>query len=91
MTDDENAEQAARLFHSAWRLLDGLTELQRHLPEPEVPRRGASDWNDAKSYALCVARLQYTLGTVLNGVLQDLGLRNEFHIQRALQRPERTT
>ena len=92
MPEDRNTQQAARLFQEAWRLLADLTELQRRLPEPRLPTRPGplpSDWDDARSYAQCVASLRVSLDFSLNQIVSSLGFRNEWHIQRELLPPER--
>jgi hypothetical protein len=88
---DAATQEAARRFQDAWRLLSALTDLQRRLPEPNMPTRPGPlppDWDDARSYAQCVASLRASLEFSLNNIMTSLGFRNEWHIQRELQRPE---
>jgi len=93
MTEAENAE-AASLFQDTWKLLARLEDLQRRLPEPNLPTRPGPlppDWDDSRSYAQCVASLRASLELALNNIVTSLGFRNEWHIQRALLPPERRT
>jgi hypothetical protein len=85
---DEKITRAIKLFRDAWTLLANLEELARSLPEPTIPEAGPlRDWNDSRSYAVCVDMLQSSLSFSLNNILISLGFRNEWHIQNALSRP----
>jgi hypothetical protein len=94
MATDDRAQQAARLFHEAWRLAAELKELQGRLPAPQMPDRPGPlppDWDELARYAQCVDQLRQGLEFALNQTMMGLGFRNEFHIQRELLPPERRT
>ena len=93
MPDAENV-QALRLFQYAWELLARLEEQKRLLPEPQPPtERGPlpPHWDDSLRYAYCLERLRQSLSATLNVIVNDLGRRQEFHLQRGLLPPERRT
>jgi|SoiMetStandDraft_2_1073263.scaffolds.fasta_scaffold154702_3 hypothetical protein len=82
---DQRYEQAAELFKQASKLLSDLTALGRRLPPPDM-RSGKlpPDWNEEKSYGLCVDLLRLNLDSTIQRVQMDLGIRKEFQISAAL-------
>jgi hypothetical protein len=86
---DERATQAAALFHQAHRLLDDLIALRRRLPEPNMPIRGPlpPDWNQFRSYAVCLETLAISLRQALWNIDKGLEFRNEWRIRDALMPP----
>jgi hypothetical protein len=89
MAQDERTVRAAELFHEAAMLLSHLTDLRRRLPDPNMPqgRPLPADWNEFRSYAVCVETLAGSLRFALASVMQGLQFRKEWEIARALQPP----
>jgi hypothetical protein len=88
---DEKITRAIKLFRDAWTLLANLEELQLSLPAPNMvsARPLPPDWDDSRSYAVCVDTLQSSLSFVLNAnILPSLAFRNEWHILNTLKRPD---
>jgi hypothetical protein len=83
---DERAIRAAELFQEAWMLLLNLNDLRVRLPEPNMPSAGKlpPDWNEFRSYAVCVDTLRSALRTALLNVVTGLEFRNEQQIRTAL-------
>ena len=90
MSDDERAhDEAARLFHDAWRLLSYLSALQQRLPAPNrTSARRPPDWNESLSYAECVETLRAGIRGTLHVVGRNLRTRDESDILKALLPPE---
>lgn len=86
---DERVAHAVKLFQDAWALLSDLTALRGRLPEPNMPSRGPLpvDWNEFRSYAVCVDQLRLGLRHALHNVNTGLGIRNEDDIRGALLPP----
>jgi hypothetical protein len=83
---DERATSAVKLFQDAWVLLSDLTDLKGRLPEPNMPSRGPlpADWNELRSYAVCVDMLRISLRLALRNVVTGLDARQEFQIRDAI-------
>jgi hypothetical protein len=86
---DERITRAVELFQ-AWMLLSNLAELQRRLPPANVPPTGKrpADWNEFRSYALCVELLKLHLSFGLDAAIK--GLRDpgsDFQIRSMLLPP----
>jgi hypothetical protein len=83
---DERTNRAVELFQEAWMLLLNLNDLRGRLPEPNMPSTSKlpPDWNEFRSYAVCVATLRSALRTALLNVVTGLEFRNEQQIRTAL-------
>jgi hypothetical protein len=86
---DERVTRANELFQEAWMLLSNLTYLCRRLPDPQMPKRGTlpPDWNEFRSYAVCVDTLRIDLRLSLQKVITGLDSRREWEIREALLPP----
>jgi hypothetical protein len=86
---DERVTRAIELFQDAWMLLSNLTYLRRRLPDPQMPERGMlpPDWNEFRSYAVCVDTLRIDLRLSLQKVIAGLDSRKEREIREALLPP----
>jgi hypothetical protein len=89
MPEDERAhDEAARLFHEAWRLLSELSALQKRLPAPNrTSARRSPAWNESMSYAECVETLRAGIRGTLHVVGTNLRSREESQILEALLPP----
>jgi hypothetical protein len=86
---DERVTSAVKLFQDAWDLLSDLTALKARLPDPNMRPTGPlpADWNEYRSYAVCVDSLRIDLGLALWKVIQGLESRKELQIRDALLPP----
>jgi hypothetical protein len=87
---DERITRAAELFNEAWMLLNNLEDLERRLPPPDMPTTGGlpPDWNEFRSYAVCVAILRGQLQFGFQQVMMGLDFRREFEIRQTLLPPQ---
>jgi hypothetical protein len=84
----ERATRTAELFHEAWMLLSNLDALRRQLPDPNMPvSKLPEDWNESRSYAVCVDMLRVGLRFALKNIIVGLEFRNEGEIREALLPP----
>jgi hypothetical protein len=86
--DERALDEAARLFHDAWKLLSDLSALQKRLPAPNrTSARRSPDWNESLSYAECVETLRAGIRGTLRVVGTNLRAREESQILEALLPP----
>jgi hypothetical protein len=86
--DERTHDEAARLFHDAWKLLSDLSALQKRLPAPNrTTARRPPDWNESLSYAECVETLRAGIRGTLHIVGTNLRTREESQILEALLPP----
>jgi hypothetical protein len=83
---DERIARASQLFQEAWMLLENLEDLRRRLSEPNRPASGPlpADWNELRSYAVCVTNLARNLRFSLQNEVLGAHLRKEFGIRDAM-------
>jgi hypothetical protein len=82
--DERTHDEAARLFHDAWKLLSDLSALQKRLPAPNwTTARRPPDWNES----LSVETLQAGIRGTLHIVGTNLRTREESQILEALLPP----
>jgi hypothetical protein len=86
---DERVTRAIEVFQDAWMLLSNLTYLRRSLPDPEMPESGKvpPDWDELRSYAVCIDTLRIDLRLSLQKVVTGLDARKELKIREALLPP----
>jgi hypothetical protein len=85
---DERITRAAELFYEANMLLSNLADLRGRLPEPNMPAgKLPPDWNEFRSYAVCVESLAIGLRYALQNIDMGLQFRKEFAIRDALLPP----